>query len=84
METKITPYSNGRNAALNKSTNVWQFLAKNERGGTFELPSQAIKYDEERLSQNKYITLNQVNVNVAGARDKLLIIRDVTHIIYLE
>ncbi len=28
--------------------------------------------------------MNQVNVNVAGVRDKLLIVRDVTHIIYLE
>jgi hypothetical protein len=32
----------------------------------------------------KYITLNQVNVNVTGSKDKLLIIRDVTHIIYVE
>lgn len=30
------------------------------------------------------MTLNQVNVNVAGSKDKLLLVRDVTHIIYLE
>jgi hypothetical protein len=32
----------------------------------------------------KYITLNQVNVNVTGSKDKLLIVRDVSHIIFLE
>lgn len=63
-------------------------MAKNERGATFELPSNSIRYDEENsnglLKTNKYITLNQVNVNVAGSKDKLLVIRDVTHIIYIE
>ena len=44
-------------------------------------------FDEEKTPggvNKKYITLNQVNVNVTGSRDKLLIIRDVSHIIYLE
>ncbi len=61
-------------------------MAKNERGSTFELP---FYFDEEATPETnapnkKYITLNQVNVNVTGSKDKLLIIRDVTHIIYLE
>lgn len=84
METQIIPYLGKRDTSKNQSTNVWQFLAKNEKGATFELPSNAVKYDEEKRYQNKYITLNQVNVNVAGSKDKLLVIRDVTHIIYLE
>lgn len=57
---------------------------KNEKGQTFELNSTANRYDQERASTQKYITLNQVNVNIAGGKDKLVIIRDVSHIIYLE
>jgi hypothetical protein len=63
---------------------VWQFLAKNERGATYELPSSQNRYDEEQPMHTKYVTLNQVNVNVSGGRDKIFIIRDVSHIIYLE
>ena len=84
METKVIPYTTGRDKVKNQATNVWQFLVKNEKGATFELPSVAVRYDEEKPNQNKYITLNQVNVNVAGSKDKLLIVRDVSHIIYLE
>jgi len=32
----------------------------------------------------KYITLNQVNVRIAGGTDKLLVIRDVTSIVLNE
>lgn len=63
---------------------MWQFLAKNERGATFELPSRTNRYDERHSIENKYITLNQVNVNLSGGRDKIFIVRDVSHIIYLE
>lgn len=80
METKVIPYLG--HSDHNSATNVWQFLAKNEKGATFELPVNQ-KYGEEK-SRRKYITLNQVNVNFAGSKDKLLIVRDVTHIIYLE
>lgn len=95
METKVNPYVSGgtnkskdSNAIVkNNSTNIWQFLAKNEKGSTFEMPFVS-HFDEERaqgiLSSKKFITLNQVNVNVTGSKDKLLIVRDVTHIIYLE
>jgi hypothetical protein len=76
METRVTPYD--KRGDPSAATNVWQFLAKNERGATFELPMA----DEEK--PKKYVTLNQVNVNVAGSKDKLLLVRDVTHIIYLE
>lgn len=67
------------------SSNVWQFLARNEKGSTFELPF-INHYDDEKSSavSKKFITLNQVNVNVTGSKDKLLIVRDVSHIIFLE
>jgi hypothetical protein len=90
METKVIPYASGAKAnkdgTKGQSTNVWQFLAKNEKGATFELPYFSQFDDEKALGQHhkKYITLNQVNVNVTGSKDKLLIIRDVSHIIYLE
>ena len=32
----------------------------------------------------KYITLNQVNVRIAGGTDKLLVVRDVTSIVLNE
>lgn len=39
----------------------------------------------EYLSQiPKYITLNQVNVKIAGGTDKLLVVRDVTSIVMNE
>jgi hypothetical protein len=64
---------------------VWQFLSNNEKGATFELTAHYSPLDDAQfIAPKKYITLNQVNVNIAGAHDKLLIIRDVTHIIYLE
>jgi hypothetical protein len=87
METKVNTYVSGGNSADSRSTNIWQFLARNEKGSTFELPLNH-QFDEESIPGNalskKYITLNQVNVNVTGSKDKLLIVRDVTHIIYLE
>ena len=71
METKVTPYVSGGGAGGSKgkkqaekpvSSNIWQFLARNERGSTFELQFFN-PYDEEttpgRSSVNKkYITLN--------------------------
>lgn len=32
----------------------------------------------------KYVTLNQVNVKIAGGTDKLLVVRDVTSIVMNE
>jgi hypothetical protein len=65
METKVTPYvSGGPNAKKNQekpiSSNIWQFLARNERGSTFELPFFN-PYDTESNHNSinkKYITLN--------------------------
>lgn len=95
MEIRVNPYTSGGSSGKDShrggnSTNVWQFLARNEKGATFEMPFYN-QYDGDNektpgggMPSKKYITLNQVNVNVTGSKDKLLIIRDVSHIIYLE
>jgi hypothetical protein len=67
METKVIPYVSGgpkgkKSSENPASSNIWQFLAKNERGSTFELPFYN-KYDEEKTPgannlNKKYITLN--------------------------
>lgn len=40
--------------------------------------------DEYLAEIPKYITLNQVNVKIAGGTDKLLVVRDVTSIVMNE
>jgi len=61
------------------STTVWQFIIRKERGNTFELKSRSKNYSEDKaIDDVKYLTLNQVSVTIAGEKDKLLIIRDVT------
>jgi len=40
--------------------------------------------DEYLAEMPKYITLNQVNVRIAGGTDKLLVVRDVTSIVMNE
>ena len=71
METKVTPYVSGGGCKGSKgkkqaekpvSSNIWQFLARNERGSTFELQFFN-PYDEETTPgsssvNKKYITLN--------------------------
>jgi hypothetical protein len=68
METKVIPYESSmaarksRDSTLkNNSTNVWQFLARNEKGNTFELPVMP-NFDEEKTpggaANKKFITLN--------------------------
>jgi hypothetical protein len=67
METKVIPYTSSLGKAKKgganpnpTSTNIWQFLAKNERGSTFELPFFT-PYDDEagaNATNKKYITLN--------------------------
>jgi hypothetical protein len=34
--------------------------------------------------QAKYVTLNQVNVNIAGGSDKLFVVREMSHRVLLE
>ena len=66
METKVIPYVSGgsKNSGTtntNTSTNIWQFLAKNEKGNTFELPLASFYEDSDKPSvglNKKYITLN--------------------------
>jgi hypothetical protein len=64
---------------------------KNEKGAIFQLLPKQRKDDgkidilNEYLSEiPKYITLNQVNVKIAGGTDKLLVVRDVTSIVMNE
>ena len=67
METKVTPYVSGgpknkKSPENAQSTNIWQFLARNDRGSTFELPFFSA-FDEEKTPgannlNKKYITLN--------------------------
>ena len=58
-ETQIIPYQSKQDDDRKITTlNVWQFLVKNEKGATFELQSMASRYDQEKSSTTKYITLN--------------------------
>jgi hypothetical protein len=59
----------------------------NEKGAIFQL--MPVKREDDAgydvLNEiPKYITLNQVNVKIAGGTDKLLVIRDVTSIVMNE
>ena len=40
--------------------------------------------DDYLQEMKRYITLNQVNVKIAGGTDKLLVVRDVTSIVMNE
>ena len=58
-ETQIIPYQSKQDDDRKITTlNVWQFLVKNEKGATFQLQSMASRYDQEKTSTAKYITLN--------------------------
>lgn len=67
---------------------VWSFLMNNEAGAIFQLmPNTGGKkshINDYLSSIPKYVTLNQVNVKIAGGTDKLLVIRDVTSIVMNE
>lgn len=76
---------------------IWDFLSNNERGAIFRLLPKTkkdenaddnyndVEVDDEYLNDiPKYITLNQVNVRIAGGYDKLLVVRDVTSIVMNE
>jgi len=75
-----------------RSMSVWNFLMNNERGAIFQLlpkKKEGEDQEEDPIDQMlneipKYITLNQVNVRIAGGTDKLLVVRDVTSIVMNE
>ena len=75
-----------------KELSIWNFLMNNEKGAIFQLmPKRRPNADgsidvlNEYLKEiPKYITLNQVNVRIAGGTDKLLVVRDVTSIVLNE
>jgi len=72
-----------------KQMSIWQFLMNNEKGAIFQLMPRTRQDGEDPLNDfladiPKYITLNQVNVKIAGGTDKLLVVRDVTSIVMNE
>jgi hypothetical protein len=74
-----------------KEMSIWQFLMNNEKGAIFQLLPRS-RNNEDRIDVlneylqdiPKYITINQVNVKIAGGTDKLLVVRDVTSIVMNE
>jgi hypothetical protein len=66
----------------------------NEKGAIFQLLPKKRDLNDENYENDflddylneipRYITLNQVNVKIAGGTDKLLVIRDVTSIVMNE
>ena len=76
-----------KDAAEPQEMSIWQFLMNNEKGAIFQLMPMKKEDDDGYDVLNeipKYITLNQVNVKIAGGTDKLLVIRDVTSIVMNE
>ena len=66
----------------------------NEKGAIFQLLPKKRDLNDENYENDflddylneipRFITLNQVNVKIAGGTDKLLVIRDVTSIVMNE
>jgi hypothetical protein len=78
-QTKLAAFRGKAAGKSPASTTVWQFVVRKERGNTFELKSRRKNYQSDMAVEDvKYLTLNQVNVTIAGEKDKLLVIRDVT------
>ena len=77
-----------------KQISIWSFLMGNEKGAIFQLLPKKRDLNDENYENDflddylneipRYITLNQVNVKIAGGTDKLLVIRDVTSIVMNE
>lgn len=71
-----------------REMSIWQFLMNNEKGAIFQLLPRKTGHkgllDDYMAEIPKYLTLNQVNVKIAGGTDKLLVIRDVTSIVMNE
>ena len=76
---------------------IWYFLMNNLQGAIFQLLPKRRNMGEQEgdVEENqllhefnndlaKYITLNQVNVRIAGGTDKLLVVRDVTALVMNE
>lgn len=66
-------------------TTAWSFLKNTEdKGGPFRLSAKKVD-DEDVQAQEKYVSVNKVNVDLAGKEgDKLLVVRDLGSYISLK
>jgi len=74
------------------NTNPWDFLDMEERGApfSFSIDATRMKEDNPEMQRNadntytKYISMNKVDVNVAGSEDKLFVVRDLNSMVNLQ
>ena len=71
---------------------AWNFLDHVEKGApfSFNIDAEAMQEDNPEMQKNtdgtytKYISMNKVNVNVAGSQDKLFVVRDLNSMVNLQ
>lgn len=57
---------------------------------SFNITAEAMQEDNPEMQRNtdgsytKYISMNKVNVNVAGSQDKLFVVRDLNSMVNLQ
>lgn len=74
------------------TTTAWNFLDHVEKGAPFSfgITADAMQDDNPEMQKNtdgsytKYISMNKVNVNVAGSQDKLFVVRDLNSMVNLQ
>ena len=73
-------------------TTAWNFLDHVEKGApfSFNIAQDQMQDDNPEMQKNtdgsytKYISMNKVNVNVAGSQDKLFVVRDLNSMVNLQ
>lgn len=73
-------------------TSAWEFLELGEKGApfSFNINSENLAEENPEMQKNadgtltKYISMNKVNVNVAGSQDKLFVVRDLNSMVNLQ
>ena len=74
------------------ATTAWNFLDHTEKGApfSFNIAADQMHEDNPEMQKNtdgsftKYISMNKVNVNVAGSQDKLFVVRDLNSMVNLQ
>ena len=74
------------------NTTAWEFLELGEKGApfSFNIQSNMLEEDNPEMQRNadgsytKYISMNKINVNVAGSQDKLFVVRDLNSMVNLQ
>ena len=87
--TDVTRLGNEQDAYM---TSAWEFLDMGEKGApfSFNMSAEAIEEENPEMQKNadgsytKYISMNKVNVNVAGSQDKLFVVRDLNSMVNLQ